>query len=163
MRSQGKAGSMTKAVYCAGSGFLGARVRPWEQMLRADGAIVTSSWSRHSEAWAGKDDRLPHDDAKAVARVALAELRSAQVFWLFVTDKSATVGSFIELGIAMSELKTIVISGPGHRQSAFMALADKTFEQDSDAYAFVLRCLFNDNTRPIPTTAQASVRPGGAL
>jgi hypothetical protein len=149
------------AVYCAGSSSDAARVRRFEQALRDDGALVTSTWTRHAEAWAGKDDRLPLQDAQNVARCCLNELRAATLVWFFAPSKVTTGGSFIEFGIALAELKHVIVSGPGHRQSAFFSLANETFADDESAYAYVLRSLLNESN-PVRVLAQESVRPGGA-
>lgn len=124
-------------VYVAASSAEGARARRvMDSVNRLPGCVVAHDWLAVMERAPAPDRALPRTDAAMYAAEGLAAVASCDVFWL-LAPMWPTRGAWVELGVAISSLRTIIVSGDC-AQSIFCALG-REFEQadgtsDEDAF-----------------------------
>ncbi len=78
----------------------------------------------------GERFSLAGSDVSAVVR--------CDIFWLLVPHDTVTVGAWVELGVAIGEGRSVVVSGARHREHIFCSLADYACSTDTDAQGWIL-------------------------
>ena len=96
----------------------------------------------------GGDSQLTDADRIKYAKADLDGVLQADIVWLLAANDKGACGSWVELGAALalretSELRgprrpEIVVSGPKWKRTIFTELADKTFESDEAALAYIV-------------------------
>lgn len=141
-------GALVK-VYVACPSSNGARARYWENELRREGALITGTWSRDSEKWAGKDHLLTRVDQRNQADLCKRQIFAADLFWLLTPEADhQTIGAYWECGWADAHGKKIVVSGPKWNCSSFFGDVAFADPHDSLAFSYIQRVLFS-TTQPM--------------
>lgn len=104
-----------KKIYVAGASREKDLCKGYMKRLREAGFDVVSTWPEAIEGEGGKTDaELSIDDKIKYAHQDLAQLESADLFWLITPrHEHPTKGAWIELGFALSYMppRFIVVSG----------------------------------------------------
>lgn len=96
----------------------------------------------------GIDAELSNEDRKKFTLADLDGILSADVVWLLAANDKGACGSWVELGAAIAgraladgmdrrPYPLIIVSGPECRRTIFTELADRLFETDDEALAYV--------------------------
>lgn len=106
----------------------------------------------------GSDSQLTDADRIKYAQADLDGVLQADIVWLLAANDKGACGSWVELGAALAlraeasrqtltwrmraalggYLPRIVVSGPKNKRTIFTELADKLFETDEEALAYVI-------------------------
>jgi hypothetical protein len=141
------------AVYIAGASAHMAPIEEYMQMLRNAGLEITHDWCavvRDAMAQGkGANSGMTREEQAVAAQADLDGVARADIFWLLMPPvESRSVGSFVELGYALSRRKllthfqderrmAIVVSGISDR-SIFAALADVLFITHDQAFRYIV-------------------------
>lgn len=135
-------------VYVAGSSNDLERVRAAQRRLRVAGAEISFDWTLDIELArvSGKTDADLSEPQRAVASIGCLDgVRLARVFWLLAPPAHApSRGAWGELGyaIALAERdpnRTILVSGPGARETIFTSHPLVTSGDDASVAEFLER------------------------
>lgn len=96
---------------------------------------VTFDWTRAVLSATVPDRELTEADRARFAFVDLDGVYRAEWFWMLI-PASPSVGSWCELGAALSDRKMVVVSGDW-RRSIFTALAHHRFDTHEQAARFL--------------------------
>ena len=97
----------------------------------------------------GGDSQLSDADRIKYAQADLDGVLQADIVWLLAANDKGACGSWVELGAAQSarQLRValgfgpspiIFVSGPKNKRTIFTELADKLFETDEEALAYIV-------------------------
>lgn len=90
-------------------------------------------------AGGGKSDaELADDERFSIASNDINAVARCDIFWLLVPDDKVTVGAWVELGVALGQGRSVVVSGARHREHIFCSLADHACSTDTDAQGWIL-------------------------
>lgn len=131
---------MITKVYLAGASAELDRAKRNAQMLRDADIHVISTWVDviGKVGAANPADATPEQLTKWTLR-DLEEVREADVLWLQLPAAGInTIGAWIELGIAYTSQKMVLMSGI-HRPIFTPVLADKHFNSDGEALRWLKR------------------------
>lgn len=123
-----------KQIYIAGSSAEIEEVARYARDLERSGWTIAHHWW---EAFtlaghvSGHDRDLPNDVRRADAESCLTAVLSSQVVWL-LAPSTPSVGSWVELGAAISHRKTTFVSGDW-RRTLFSNLATRVFDTHVEA------------------------------
>lgn len=123
-------------VYVAGASSGGGldRAELWVKRLRDEGIHVTCTWPKsirahkvgaNSPAWSQRK-------CSVLARGCVREVLDAHVLWFHLPKDVTTSGAWVELGVAFTGHKRIVLSGDN--ASVFTGLADDIYDDDQTAF-----------------------------
>lgn len=143
---------MTVRIYIAGASKEPERVRGAMNMAKKLGLEITLDWLANIEAEGTANEGL--DDEKRV-RYSTADLdavRRADWVWVLAPAlTSPSAGCWVELGYALAltahsvegrdrhwkPSPRIIVSGPGRVKCIFTSLAEREFDTDLEALAFL--------------------------
>lgn len=125
-------------IYCAGASKEITRIERWVKRLKESRINVVSTWIDviRIVGQANPTDALP-EQYKAWAEKDLAEVRSADILWLFLPE-CETIGAYVELGYAFCAGKMICASGK-HRPIFTNGLAKYHSYYDAEIFDFLFR------------------------
>lgn len=97
----------------------------------------------------GGDSQLSDADRIKYAQADLDGVLQADIVWLLAANDKGACGSWVELGAALALRALvpaglgvagphIVVSGPKNKRTIFTELADKLFETDEEALAYIV-------------------------
>ena len=134
-------------IYLAGASKEIALCEGYRDRLKAAGHEITEDWMVAIRGAVAADSVLPKEERARCARMDLAGVSLADIFWLVVPE-GTSLGVWVELGYALAfkkqyrysgglgvEEPLVVVSGPW--RSIFQDLADRTFATHEEAFAFL--------------------------
>ncbi len=121
----------TTNVYVAGASADWERAKTRMDWVREHpGLTLAHDWVKHHLTDKERFS-LSSSDINAVAR--------CDIFWLLVpNDSVATVGAWVELGVAIGAGRPVVVSGDRRREYLCCSLADHACSSDTDAQGWIL-------------------------
>jgi hypothetical protein len=123
-----------KTIYVAGSSKEAVKIAGYMQRLRDMGWTVTHDWTVPVlEAKVADGDLSDHERIRLAVDDSWG-VRTAGYFWLVIPE-TGSLGSWVELGIAIGLRCTIIVSGDC-RKSIFLTLAGEEFREHEEALTF---------------------------
>lgn len=126
-------------IYIAGASKEPDRVRKMMNMVAEHQYLeLTLDWLAAIADEPAKDEDLSPEEREGYATRDLDAVAAADVIWL-LAPKGAGKGAWIEYGyaLALGAQRTTVVSGATGKFSIFSACADREFESDMEAWAWL--------------------------
>jgi hypothetical protein len=131
-------------IYLAGASSEVDEIQAWISRLAAAGIPLTHDWTVGVKAAQGAkmpDRDFSRDDRHRFAQQDYDGVRDAAIFWLQVPRASASIGAWVELGIALAapsmRERRVVVSGD-HGRTIFAELADSCFDSHEEAFSRIV-------------------------
>jgi len=144
---------VTVRIYIAGASKEPARCREAMTMAKKLGLEITLDWLAVIEAEGAANEGLDDEKRQRFSRADLDAVRRADWVWVLAPAlTSSSAGCWVELGYALAVFDKnlhvmfsthpvagprIIVSGPGRVKCIFTSLAEKEFETDLEALAFI--------------------------
>lgn len=123
---------MSLRIYIAGASSEPERVRRWMNAARAQGWYLTLDWLALVDAQGTANAGMCDEDRESAAAADWRAVREADVIWVLAPER-ASIGAWVELGMAIALGKRIVLSGSTRERTIFGALGA---EYSTDELAF---------------------------
>jgi nucleoside 2-deoxyribosyltransferase-like protein len=156
-------------VYIAGAwAELHDRARPMIAACKTAGIVVTQDWTLDADKTPEVERDSDHSVPVRIERASgnLAGIRQADYLWLLAPETKGSCGAWVELGYALalrSEREygdhttglfgghpRVVVSGAKNRRSVFTELADRLFDTDQLALAWLIDQHVDSQSPSIP-------------
>ena len=143
-------------LYIAGSSKELDRAAAWIERAKLAGLTITFDWTVPIRE-KGSGNALPFLEKRGYAAVDMRAIREADIFWFLAPIDHITFGGVWEFGFACGmdhaharvrepdpsgvvvHPMLLVLSGPKKDAHIFTTLADAHFENDEDAFEYILR------------------------
>lgn len=121
---------LPKSIYVAGSSRERELVAAYQTALQAAGWMLAHDWVAKMNACLVSDVDLTDYEQRRYAQDDIRGIERCQVFWL-LAPSTPSVGAYVELGIALSTGRHVVVSG---QQSLFTSLANERYATHAEAF-----------------------------
>lgn len=124
-------------IYVAGSSAELERAAKWIELLTLSELTVTHNWPENIRAVGEANPKaVSTEDSARWASECMDGVQRAQLLWLLMPT-GGSFGAFTELGVALQRKIPIVVSGPLLYRSIFVSLAERVFDEDVVALAYI--------------------------
>lgn len=124
-------------VYVAGASKELDRARVAMDVIRERGMEVTSTWVEKIREAGRANEGLSPRVAFEAALGCFREVSAADALLILVKPDGASVGAYVEVGIALAQGKPIVVSDVKSDRSVFWAMTDRVFAGDAKAIDYL--------------------------
>jgi len=116
-------------------------VETYVDRLRACGFEITYEWTKDvREGGFKSDDLLSDQERRYSAKMDYHGVKTADLVWVLTpSSKSQGCGMWIEMGMALSLGKRVVVSGPLARRSIFAEMAEVVLDQHELAFDYICK------------------------